>query len=221
MYFPIKIKRSMRYGNNYWEVYSPKLKRNVRLFSDLEYDNWVQIETNPKIISFCEQPLKIQGLHDGKFKESIFDMWVLYDNNLEEFQEVKYTSELNGLSKKSERSINQIEFQKKWCKDNNYTYTVKTEVEIRENLTHLNNLKYIIGQVKNSDSIQEDELNLMIEYLSTYKSISIRKLVLITSFDIEYILKIISLLIYKGYCVVLNSSINLSLETEVCLVNDK
>lgn len=221
MYFPIKIKRSMRYGNNYWEVYSPKLKRNVRLFSDLEYDNWVQIETNPKIISFCEQPLKIQALHDGKIKESIFDMWVLYDNNLEEFQEVKYTSELNGLSNKSERSIKQIEVQKKWCKDNNYTYAVKTEVEIRENLTHLNNLKYIIGQVKNSDCIQEDELNLMIQYLSTYKSISIRKLVLITNFDIGYILKIISLLIYKGYCVVLNSSINLSLETEVCLVNDK
>lgn len=37
MYRPIPIKRSMKFSNNYWEVYSPKLKRNVRLFSDFEY----------------------------------------------------------------------------------------------------------------------------------------------------------------------------------------
>lgn len=116
MYSPIEMKRSMRYGNNYWEVYSPKLKRNIRLFSDLEYDNWLHIETNPNIVSFCEQPLKVKILHDGKMRETIFDMWILYNNKVEEFQEVKYISELNGNSSKSKRSIKQIELQKNGVK---------------------------------------------------------------------------------------------------------
>lgn len=218
-YSPINIKRSMRYGNNYWEVYSPKLNRNVRLFSDLEYDNWVYIETNPNVVLFCEQPLKIKVLHEGKIKESIFDMWVLYNNNVEEFQEVKYISELNGSSKKSERSIKQIELQKKWCRDNDYNYVIKTDAEIRKNLTHLNNLKYIIGQVRNSNDIQKEDFNLILKHLSIYKSMSVQKMVSITNFNAGYILKIVSLLIYKGYCNILNPYINLSLETEVYLAN--
>lgn len=32
MYTPIPIKRSTHYGNNYWEGFSPKLKRNVRFY---------------------------------------------------------------------------------------------------------------------------------------------------------------------------------------------
>lgn len=88
-------------------------------------------------------------------------------------------------------------------------------------MTHLNNLKYIVGQVKNSDYIQEDEINLITQYMSIYKSISIQKLVLITNFNVGYILKLVSLLIYKGHCEILNPHINLSLETEVCLANDK
>lgn len=221
MYSPIKIRRSMKYGNNYWIVYSPKLKRNVRLFSDLEYDNWLHIECNPNIISFCEQPLKIEVFHDGEVKESIFDMWVLYDNNVEEFQEVKYISELNDTSNKSERSKKQIELQRQWCKDNNYNYVVRTDSEIRENLTHLNNLKYIIGQVKNSDHIRHDEISLIIDCLPIDKSISIQALVSITDSDIGYILKITSLLIYKGYCKILNPHVDFSLQTEVMLINGK
>ncbi|KEP24869.1 hypothetical protein BA70_14805 [Bacillus zhangzhouensis] len=58
MYSPINIKRSSKFGNNYWEAYSPKLKRNVRLFSDLEYDFWVLVETDPKIPNFCERPFE-------------------------------------------------------------------------------------------------------------------------------------------------------------------
>lgn len=45
MYSPINIKRSSKFGNHYWESYSPKLKRN-----DLEYDFWVLVETDPKTV---------------------------------------------------------------------------------------------------------------------------------------------------------------------------
>lgn len=84
MYKPINMKRSTKFGSNYWEVSSPKLKRIVRLFSDLEYKNWILIEMNPQIISFCEQQLTIKGYIDRKLKKFIFGMWVLYDDT-EEF----------------------------------------------------------------------------------------------------------------------------------------
>jgi hypothetical protein len=59
MYTPLLMKRGSKYGSNYWEVYSPKVKRIIRLFSDLEYDHWVLVENNPSVTSFCEQPLRI------------------------------------------------------------------------------------------------------------------------------------------------------------------
>lgn len=45
LYKPLITSASKRYGNNRWESFSNKLKRNVYLFSDLEYQHWLQIET--------------------------------------------------------------------------------------------------------------------------------------------------------------------------------
>lgn len=44
--------RATHYGNNYYEVYSKKLKRIVSLFSSLEYTNFLTLEINPSVISF-------------------------------------------------------------------------------------------------------------------------------------------------------------------------
>lgn len=148
MYTPIDIKRSTKYGNNYWETYSPKVKRIVKFFSDLEYDNWILVETNPKIIRFCEQPRKIQYILDGKLIESILDMWVFYQDNTEEFNEVKYTNELNPSNPKSERSIRQTTIQRLWCQENDFSYRIKTEQEIRGNQIYLTNMKQILSHVK-------------------------------------------------------------------------
>ena len=211
MYTPINIKRSSKYGNNYWEVYSPKVKRNVRLFSDLEYENWILIETNPKIVSFCEQPLEIKDSIDGKSKKSIFDMWILYDDEREEFQEVKYQSELNDINS---RSSKQVAFQKEWCVRNGYDYAVKTDVEIRKNKVYLDTLKQIIGQVKNSTLINNKDIENVFEVIK-YNTISLNNLSKITNFSYSYIVNIISILIYNGMCEISNKDIGICLETEV------
>ncbi|MGE7111499.1 hypothetical protein [Lysinibacillus sp. NPDC047702] len=52
-------------------AYSNKLKRTVYLFSDLEYEHWLQIESDPDIIEFCEQPIKMEIIHNGKVLSSI------------------------------------------------------------------------------------------------------------------------------------------------------
>lgn len=217
MYIPIEMKRSMKYGSNYWEVYSPKIGRKVKFFSDLEYDNWLHIETNPNIISFCEQPLKIRVYDNQKFKESIFDMWVLYKDNTEEFMEIKYQSELKGLSKRSNRSINQIKIQKKWCLENNYKYSVITDKEIRKDPIYLNNLKQIISQVRDLSNIRESDITKITDCLLNEQR-SIRYLVEKTGLSNSYIIQIVCKLIYTGICKLVNPYIEINLESEVNLI---
>ena len=213
-YEPLKIKRSTKYGNNYWETYSPKVNRVVKFFSDLEYDNWVYIETNPDIISFCEQPLKIQINIDGKIKTSIFDMWILYRDNTEEFVEVKYYSEVIGTSQRAIRSQKQIKAQKQWCEENNYKYSVKTDLEIRKNLTYLNTLKYIISQVKRCKDINNFDCKQILKLLKN-RSLSILNISQEMKLDPNYIIKIICYLIYKGFITIINPDIEFSFETKV------
>lgn len=220
MYKPIKIKRSTKYGNNYWESYSPKINRIVRFFSDLEYDNWVYIETNPDIISFCEQPLKIQINIDGKMKTSIFDMWVLYKDNTEEFIEVKYQSEIIGTSKKAIRSQKQIAAQKKWCEENSYNYCVKTDLDIRKNLTYLNTLKYIISQVKSCNEINLSDQEYILNLLKG-NCLSVKDIIEISKFKSNYIMNILSNLIYNGIIKISNPDVEFSFDTEVFYYDKK
>lgn len=216
MYTPIKINRNSWYGSNYWESYSNKIKRTVRFFSDLEYENWILIETNPKVKTFCEQPLKISCLYEGKKVESILDMWVYYYDGYEEFIEVKYANELNPNNAKSERSIRQTNIQRYWCKENNKNYRILTEKEIRSNRTYLNNLKQLLCFVKNQErSIKKEAINHILENISN-KPIKIINLINnITIIPNELTLKIIYLLIVENRIFSTIKNQILSYETEV------
>lgn len=63
---PIKEPRSKHFHNNYFTVYSRKLNRVVQFFSFLEYYNFLTLEMNPAVITFCEKPKQIEVLIDGK-----------------------------------------------------------------------------------------------------------------------------------------------------------
>lgn len=154
MYTPIDIKRNSKFGSNYWEVYSHKVKRIVKFFSDLEYEHWVLIETNPNIKTFCEQPLKIKQVVKGKIVVTIFDMWVLYEDSAECFIEVKYYNELQNDG----RSSRATEAQKLWCQENKFLHSVITEKEIRKNPIYLENMKIILSQIKNQQQPTESEV---------------------------------------------------------------
>jgi TnsA endonuclease N terminal len=156
LYTPIPMKRSTHYGNNYWEGFSPKLKRNVRFFSDLEYEHWILVETNPLVETFCEQPLRIRQCLNGEWVESIFDMWIKdYDGN-ETFVEVKYSEELEPNHKNYARVKRQTTAQMEWCRSNGKKHVIQTERDIRGNRIYLENMRYLlpfVRQHKNSDEI--------------------------------------------------------------------
>jgi hypothetical protein len=143
MYTPVITDGSTRFGNNRWHSYSPKLKRNVFLFSDLEYEHWLLVESSPNISEFCEQPLEVSSVVNGKVRNSIFDMWIKYTNGRQEFREIKYSSELHKTQVKE-----QIAVQKNWCNQNGYDHVVITEKIIRKNNLLLSNIKLILKLVK-------------------------------------------------------------------------
>jgi hypothetical protein len=72
----------------YWEGYSPKLKRDVYFTSDLEYDYWLWVETDPNIISFCERPYKVQEIIDEKVEQSVISMWIQFRDHSEQYVKV-------------------------------------------------------------------------------------------------------------------------------------
>ncbi len=156
IYSPLPIKRSSKYGCNYWETYSTKLSRNVRLFSDLEYDHWVLVETDPFVKMFCEQPIELKYVYKGKVFKSIPDMWVLYNDDKELFVEVKYSKDLEPESRKYKNTNKQINVQNYWCGVKNIASTVKTEKEIRSNPILLTNLKMLIPYSKNGINLNDN-----------------------------------------------------------------
>nr|WP_082703973.1 TnsA endonuclease N-terminal domain-containing protein [Paenibacillus sp. CFBP 13594] len=151
-YHPIKILRSKKYGNNYWTSRGNKVnKRNIELYSDLEFDHWLTVETNPDVLTYCEQPLKISYVLKGQLRTSIFDMWTLNQDGKETFVEVKYEKELTSNHPKYDRTKRQIEAQQEWCRLNHKAYEVRTEKTIRRGRHSIENRKSIVTAVLNSE----------------------------------------------------------------------
>ncbi|MDQ1636984.1 MAG: hypothetical protein QOF62_323 [Pyrinomonadaceae bacterium] len=59
-YKPVWSLPSSKFGNNRWIVFSIRLLRLIILYSDLEYDHWVLVESNSRIVLYCEQPLRVR-----------------------------------------------------------------------------------------------------------------------------------------------------------------
>lgn len=196
MYTPIIMPRSSHYGNNYWNSDGPKVgMREVILYSDLEFDHWVLVETDPTVETYCEQPLEITYVIDGLLHSSIFDIWIKYRDGQLLFREVKYESELNPNDPRNQRTMRQIEAQKLWCDQNGYRYEVITEKTIRSSHFSLENRLKILSYIKNNP---EPELaSEILRYISS-KPIRLEKLTIESTQPIGAVLEACMWLLYKG-----------------------
>lgn len=143
---PVDMPRGTHYGSNYWLFNSVKCHKTVAAFSNLEYENLLSLEMNHEVEYFCPQPLKTPVVIDGKTSETVFDVYVVYKNETEEMQEVKYSSELEGDSKKAKRSQEQIIKQKAWCAQNGINYQIRTEKEIEAGEFFIRNLSILAAK---------------------------------------------------------------------------
>jgi hypothetical protein len=66
---PIEVSRRPRHRRI--EVYSPKLKRRITLFSWAAHDAWLLLEADPAVKVFCERPAYLEG-----YAGRLIDFWV-------------------------------------------------------------------------------------------------------------------------------------------------
>lgn len=215
LYTPIEEPRSKYFGKNYLAVYSRKLDRVVHFFSILEYYNFLMLEMNHEVITFCEKPKQIEVLIDGKWKNVIFDMWVKYSNGAEEMQEIMYErSKVNDLGKLPESVIR----KQNWCSESSISFRIITEKEILSNRLFICNLERLAA--KNRRYIPagtEQYLSILSKELQRFKTRTIKELIkkqLLPPYE-EY--DYLAYLYYKG---IINMNLEkrlLDYETEVWL----
>ena len=160
MYKPLIVEASKKYGNNRWLAFSYKINRMVHLFSDLEYEHWLLLESDPNVVAFCEQPLRMDVILDNEKSTSIVDMWVKYEDGKETFIEIKYSNDLL-----KEKVVKQINVQMLWCKANDIKHEVRTEQDIRSNPTLLSNLKVLIKQANSRLTKNQMNINQIEQYI--------------------------------------------------------
>jgi len=198
MFEPNEIKRSAKYGFNYWESFSPRLKRIVNFFTDLEYENWILIETNPEVVRFCERPKIINSTN--KLEDvSPFDMWIEWKNSKQTMINIFYSSDFDINNKQYEKNMEFINGKKNWCLNNNFDYEVIIDKDIREPFIYLNNKKKILSNLRvNPNRIKSDTekiLDLINTEMLSIKSIHER----LINIPLQRIINGICWLIFYGY----------------------
>ncbi|MDN8617154.1 hypothetical protein [Variovorax ginsengisoli] len=59
-------------GTRLIEAYSAKLQRRVRLFDHSSFAQWIRLEADPTVITFCERPVRIGPQRDAR----LVDFWM-------------------------------------------------------------------------------------------------------------------------------------------------
>lgn len=195
LYKPLNVPRNNTYGSNYYITYSFKLKRKVIFYSDLEFYNFLTLEMNPFVLSFCEQPLEIQIEVDGTLQKSILDMWVFYKDLSEEFQEVKNSQDY--IIEKPNRATRQMLKQKSWCIQNGYKHAVRTESSIIKGPFYIDNLLFLNGALKRSNYTEALNCVYYLRSILKYNPLTIKEIINMCIFS-EDINCIIAVGYYEG-----------------------
>jgi hypothetical protein len=71
LHYERDVEAKRRPGHRRIEVFSPKIKRRVTLFSWDAHDAWLLLEADPSVQAFCERPAYVEG-EAGR----LLDFWV-------------------------------------------------------------------------------------------------------------------------------------------------
>ena len=218
---PIKMNRSTHYGSNYYEFKSRKLNRIVSAFSNLEYWNQICLEMDYTVDKYCEQPFKAEVFFDGNTYDTIFDVWVKYIDGKEEFQEIKYSEEIENENAASGRSFQQIAIQKAWCEQNGKNHVVRTDKEIILGTNYIRNLIYLYPKALRIEDINKEARKYICCVIEDKGSMTIGQLITNGIISSTNGINIIADMYYRGL-ILLEDLINepFSLSTEV-FINGK
>lgn len=164
------------YGNNLWQAYSPKLGRNIKLYSDLEYHHWILVEATPEIVTFCEQPVRMLSRVEGRDRASYIDMWVKFKDGAEQYRELKYAKDLAQLEDKPFLR-RQLFIQESWCRRNGAEHLVVTDEVVHANKLLLRNWRLILSILANARDADHRRLRqTILDIVDAHGKISIDEL---------------------------------------------
>jgi hypothetical protein len=148
LYNPVPIVRSSSFYKNYWEGYSPKLGRDVCFLGQLNYEFWLLLEINHEIVSFCERPKQITGVHNRKKYDIIPNFWVRNKNGRESFILI----DERGGNKPKQSFV----FFEEWCEQNSKNLTVIKKEDLLDKQILVNNSKRILPYLAKNNPIEID-----------------------------------------------------------------
>lgn len=126
--------------------WSPKLQREVRVGSRLEYLHWMLVEGTPEVLHFCEYypavPLEAQ--------EFVFDMWLRWKDGREVCREVLPAWAHTGTDTLPPGSPDWNVLES-WAQEKGYTCEVMTERKLAGSMKFINNWRRMLPFVKYSD----------------------------------------------------------------------
>ncbi len=187
---PIKRQRSSKYGCNYWTFWSRKVRRNVAVFSNLEYENLLTLEMEPEVEWYCEYPMETTAYVGGKEEAISFDVWVYYADGHDAFQGVSYSKD-DGYHKETA-------FQAKWCTQNGLHYEHRSEKNIHNGKFFIRNLAVLAARARRFEtpSITADQM--VIGFLSEIQRDTIDNLSRSGRFEDGRTLDYLADLYYRG-----------------------
>ncbi|MHB0865034.1 PDDEXK family nuclease [Paenibacillus sp. SEL3] len=196
MYSPIKeINNEM--GRNRFFAFSRRLKREIRLYSPLQYDNWVMVETDLSVEYYCERPKKIVVSVAGEIIETVFDMWIKTEKE-EIFIFLRNAYEINiNDHRVKQKALKELLAQQIWCKEMKYKHRIITDEDIRSNLILLANKKTLIPYYMPINELRNELYPLIIDKLCNEPT-AIRELEKIPGFHPITVRNHIYAMIYYG-----------------------
>jgi len=137
-------------------------KSVVEYESALERDLIHLMEFSDEVFRYIEQPLQVPYTDQfGKTRNYIPDFYLefLDKKRLPELIEVKYQID---LKEKAEELKYKFDAIRQFCENNNMIFRILTELEIRENMVYLDNLKFL-GGYRNALDVYEKYNTLLLD----------------------------------------------------------
>ena len=200
---PVKSKFSATraYGNNRYIVYSPKLGREVILYSNLEYYCFLLLEFDSEVSFYCEQPSV------DFIKEDSAGITII---------ECKPTAELS-----KQEVMEQIRIQKEWATLQHISHEVFTEDMLKDKQVMLENLKSLHTALVQYSTAEHFGKESILLFLEENRKSSIHHLLnYCPNVSERTVFPILAQLLHEGKLRLAMTSSRIDFETEV-RINDE
>jgi hypothetical protein len=208
---PIELSRKEKCKSTYFELYSMKNHRNIKLFSQQCYYQALILEMNHIVRSYCERPCRISNPNNDAL--NIIDFIVEYTNT--EFLEMQRMNYYG--SNMIPPTIQQAFFgEEKWCHSHGYRYKIITLYESKNNNYYLHNIKYLYGLMRRINSpVYSKYVDLLIRSLYSRKAVSISSFMNENCLSAYEALLTVSFGIYRGIFSICLETVIITIDTEV------